>query len=75
MTAAAMWLPETGAFDGQLLRVAILVRGWTLAEFASAAGLREGTVYAAARGHPVQHRTAIRIFRALAQREPMRIAS
>ena len=75
MTAAAIWIPATGAFDGVLLRLAVLERGWTLAEFAGATGIAERTVYAAVRGRPLQDRTAIRILQTLAQREPMRIAS
>jgi predicted transcriptional regulator len=75
MSAAAIWIPETGAFDGVLLRLAVLERGWTIAEFAGATGIAERTVYGAVRGRPVQDRTAIRILQTLAQREPMRIAS
>ncbi|MGO8687027.1 MAG: helix-turn-helix domain-containing protein [Candidatus Dormibacteria bacterium] len=75
MTAARIWSPTTEAFDGGLLRIAILERGWTLAEFAEATRLTETTVYAAVRGRAVQDRTAIRILQTLAQREPVRIAS
>jgi hypothetical protein len=69
------WDPVTGSFNGPRLHMAIVARGWTLQEFAADAEIREATLYSAVRGRPVQDRTAIRVFRTLAGRQPIRIAS
>jgi hypothetical protein len=47
------------------------MRGWTVAEFAKAADVSRGCLYSALVGAGVTDRTAIRIFRALAEREPL----
>jgi hypothetical protein len=67
-----LWSPLTGAFRGPRLRRAIVSRGWTAQEFAVAAGLTSASIYSALRGHKVRDRTALKIFRALAHREPIR---
>lgn len=70
-TQPPFWNARTGIFDGAQLRRAIVLRGWTVIEFASASHVSRGCLYAALLGSGVTDRTAIRIFRALAQREPM----
>lgn len=67
----ALWSPLTGAFNGPRLRKAIVSRGWTAQEFGTVAGLTAASIYSAMRGHRVRDRTALKIFRALGNREPM----
>jgi hypothetical protein len=64
-----LWSPATRAFDGPRLRRALVSRGWTAPEFATAAALTPASIYSALRGHPVRDRTALKIFRTLARRE------
>lgn len=68
---APFWNPRTGIFDPAQLRLAIVMRGWTVGEFASCANVSRGALYSALLGCGVTDRTAIRIFSALADREPM----
>lgn len=65
------WNPRTGIFDPAQLRLALVMRRWTAVEFARAANVSRGCLYNALLGHGVTDRTAIRIFQALAQREPI----
>lgn len=65
-----LWNPQTGMFDPLELRQAIVMRGWTVAEFSKAAHVSRGCLYSALLGCGVTDRTAIRIFQALAQRQP-----
>lgn len=65
-----LWNSRTGVFDVEQLRRAIVLRGWTVAEFVGAAGVSRGCLYGALLGRGVTDRTAIRIFRALSQRDP-----
>jgi hypothetical protein len=67
---AALWSPHSGAFNGPRLRRALVARGWTAQEFAASAGITSASIYSALRSHRVRDRTAIKIFRALARREP-----
>lgn len=62
---------KTGIFDPAQLRLAIVMRGWTVAEFANAAKVSRGCLYSALLGSGVTDRTAIRIVQALATREPI----
>ncbi len=64
------WNPRTGIFDPAQLRMAIVMRGWTAAEFAKAAKVSHGCLYSALLGSGVTDRTAIRIFQTLASRDP-----
>lgn len=66
-----LWDPSSGIFDAAELRQAIVLRGWTVPEFALAAGVSRGCLYHALLGFGVTDRTAIRIFRALVQRDPI----
>lgn len=68
------WNPRTGIFDPAQLRLAIVMRGWTVVEFAKAADVSRGCLYSALLGCGVTDRTAIRIFKALAERPPMSLA-
>jgi hypothetical protein len=65
-----LWSAVTGSFDGPGLRRAIVTRGWTPQEFAVVAGLTSASIYSSLRGHRVRDRTALKVFRALARREP-----
>lgn len=67
---STLWSAASGSFDGPLLRRAIVARGWTAQEFAEASGLTPASIYSALRGRRVRDRTALKIFRALARREP-----
>lgn len=65
------WNPRSGVFDGGQLRLAIVTRGWTVAEFAATAKVSLACMYSALGGTGVSDRTAIRIFQGLAMRQPM----
>jgi hypothetical protein len=69
-----LWNPRTGIFDSAELRLAIVMRGWTVVEFATVAHVSRGCLYHALLGHGVTDRTAIRIFRALGAREPLSLS-
>ena len=64
-------------FDGSRLHRAIVRRGWTLRSFAEATGrghfppLSETTIRDACRGKGTHDSTAIRIFQALVERQPV----
>lgn len=64
------WNPRSGAFDPMQLRLAIVLRRWTVVEFARTAKVSPACLYSALKGCGVTDRTAIRIFQALAMREP-----
>ena len=70
----ALWDARTGIFDPAQLRLAIVIRGWTVGEFGKAAGVSRGALYSALIGHGVTDRTAIRIFQALSERDPFSLA-
>ncbi len=72
--ARRLWNPQTGMFDPVQLRQAIVMRGWTVAEFGKVAQVSRGCLYSALLGCGVTDRTAIRIFAALAQRHPFDLA-
>ncbi len=57
-------------FDPVQLRQAIVMRGWAVAEFGKVTQVSRGCLYSALFGCGVTDRTAIRIFQALAQRQP-----
>ncbi len=65
------WNPRSGVFDGAQLRLAIVIRGWTVAEFAAACKISLACLYNAIGGCGVSDRTAIRIFQGLALRQPL----
>jgi len=71
---APFWNPKTGIFDPAQLRLAIVMRGWTVVEFAKVASVSHGCLYSALLGTGVTDRTAIRVFRALASRDPLSLA-
>jgi predicted transcriptional regulator len=68
-----LWTPRSGAFDGGQLRGAIVMRGWTIAEFAALGKISLACLYRALGGYRVADRTAIRIFDGLRQRHPLPI--
>jgi hypothetical protein len=68
---APFWNPRSGAFNGGLLRQAIVMRGWTVAEFAAVCGISLACLYKALGGYGVIDRIAIRIFEGLRQRQPL----
>jgi hypothetical protein len=70
ITPTPLWNPRTGIFDPAQLRLAIVMRGWTVGEFANAAKVSRGCFYNALLGSGVTDRTAIRIFQTLASRDP-----
>ena len=65
-----LWDPGTGRFDPVRLRLALVLREWTAEAFAVDTGCGRSSVYKALQGQGVRDRTAIAIFRGLAQREP-----
>jgi hypothetical protein len=70
---AWIWDPATGRFDGPRLRLAIVVRGWTLPEFASACRPRLSmtTLHNALDGKRCLESTVIRILQTLTTRDPV----
>jgi predicted transcriptional regulator len=66
-----LWNPRSGAFDGAQLRGAIVMRGWTIAEFAALSKISLACLYRALGGYRVTDRTAIRIFEGLRQGHPL----
>jgi hypothetical protein len=68
-----IWDPATGCFDGPRLRLAIVVRGWTLPDFASACRPRLSmtTLHNALDGKRCLESTVIRILQTLGTREPV----
>jgi hypothetical protein len=68
---APFWNPCSGIFDGGQLRLAIVMRGWTVAEFAATAKISSACLYNALGGTGISDRTAIRIFQGLALRQPL----
>ena len=64
------WNPKSGAFDPVQLRLAIVLRRWTVVEFARVSKVSPACLYNALKGCGVTDRTAIRVFQGLAMREP-----
>jgi hypothetical protein len=69
----ALWDPASGRFNAVRLRAAIVSRGWTVGEFAAAAGVSRACLYNALRAWSASDRTAIRIATTLATREPLAV--
>lgn len=67
----ALWDPASGRFNAVRLRAAIVSRGWTVGEFAAAAGVSRACLYNALRAWSASDRTAISIATTLATREPL----
>jgi hypothetical protein len=67
------WNAKSGVFDPAQLRLAIVLRRWTVTEFARASRVSPACLYNALKGCGVTDRTAIRIFQGLAMREPTRL--
>jgi predicted transcriptional regulator len=65
------WNPRSGAFDGGQLRMAIVMRGLTIAEFAALCGVSLACLYRALAGYGVTDRITIRIFDGLRRRHPL----
>src|SRR5579884_3130809 len=65
------WNSRSGIFDGPQLRLAIVIRGWTVREFAAVSDVSLASLYNALAGRGVTDRTAIRVFRGLALRAPI----
>ena len=70
-TPNPFWNPRSGIFDGAQLQLAIVVRGWTVGEFAKASKVSLACLYNALRGYGVTDKTAIRLFKGLAMRQPI----
>jgi predicted transcriptional regulator len=68
---APFWNPRSGAFNGALLRLAVVMRGWTVAEFAVVCEISLACLYKALGGCGVTDRIAIRIFDGLRKRQPL----
>lgn len=68
---APFWNSRSGVFDAAQLRQAIVMRGWTVAEFAVFSQVSLACLYNALHGCGVSDRTAIRIFSALGRRQPL----
>ncbi len=68
---AGLWDPASGRFHAVRLRAAIVSRGWTVGEFAAAAGVSRACLYNALRAWSTSDRTAISIATTLATREPL----
>jgi hypothetical protein len=69
----ALWDPASGRFNAVRLRAAIVSRGWTVSEFAAAAGVSRACLYNALRAWSASDRTAISIATTLATREPLAV--
>jgi hypothetical protein len=69
-----LWNPAVSRFDGPRLRLAIVSRGWTVAEFARASRVDIGSVHNAIKGKRLRDSTVIRMFETLEKRVPMSIA-
>jgi hypothetical protein len=69
----ALWDPASGRFNAVRLRAAIVSRGWTVGEFAAAAGVSRACLYNALRAWSASDRTAISIATTLATREPLAV--
>lgn len=63
------WNPRSGAFDGPQLRMAIVLRGWTVRQFAVVSNVSLACLYRALRGYGVTDDTATKIFQGLRQRQ------
>lgn len=67
-----LWDPASGRFNPVALRAAIVCRGWTVRDFAAAAGISRACLYNALRRRAVSDRTVVRVGAALAGRDPLR---
>jgi hypothetical protein len=65
------WNPRSGVFDGARLRLAIVMRGWTVREFAKVCKISLACLYNILNGDGATDRIAIRIFEGLRQRQPL----
>lgn len=72
-TTPALWSAASGRFQVVRLRAAIVARGWTVPEFAAIAGISRACMYNALRHQSVSDRTAVRVIRALASRDPFHV--
>ena len=63
------WNPRSGAFDGAQLRRAIVLRGWTVREFAVVSKVSLACLYRALGDYGVTDDTATKIFNGLRQRQ------
>jgi transcriptional regulator of acetoin/glycerol metabolism len=72
-TTPTLWSAASGRFQVVRLRAAIVARGWTVSEFAAVAGISRACMYNALRHQSVSDRTAVRVTRALASREPLHV--
>jgi lambda repressor-like predicted transcriptional regulator len=69
--SASLWSGASGRFHPVQLRTAIVARGWTVSEFAAAAGVSRACLYNVLRHQAASDRTVIRITQTLAAREPL----
>jgi lambda repressor-like predicted transcriptional regulator len=68
-----LWDAASGRFNPVALRAAIVCRGWTVRDFASAAGISRACLYNVLRRHAASDRTVIRVAVTLASREPLQL--
>jgi hypothetical protein len=68
-----LWDARSGRFDAYRLRLAIVARGWTVAEFVGASGVSRSCLYKALGSYAVGDRTVVRILAALDTRPPTRL--
>lgn len=68
-----LWDAPSGRFNPVALRTAIVCRGWTVRDFAAAAGVSRACLYNVLRHHAASDRTAIRVAATLASREPLHL--
>jgi lambda repressor-like predicted transcriptional regulator len=69
----ALWDAASGRFNPVVLRAAIVCRGWTVRDFASAAGVSRACLYNVLRRHAASDRTVVRVAATLASREPLHL--
>jgi lambda repressor-like predicted transcriptional regulator len=68
-----LWDAASGRFNPVALRAAIVCRGWTVRDFASAAGISRACLYNVLRRHAASDRTVVRVATTLASREPLHL--
>jgi hypothetical protein len=65
------WDPQSGRFNGPLLRQAIVHRRWTIPECARVCGICPATLYNAVNSHGMSDRISGKILEGLSRRQPL----
>jgi lambda repressor-like predicted transcriptional regulator len=68
-----LWDAASGRFNPVTLRAAIVCRGWTVRDFAAAAGISRACLYNVLRRQAASDRTVVRVAATLASREPLHL--